>query len=269
MVGFCHQFHHLDMPCPHCGDRRSYAIRRSHRKCARCRREWSPHDRYSIPSIRLTRERWRAAIDAFLNDGTRGAVMRATRLGQFQTRAVATHLREVMTRDVPERFRGISEADETYVGGTWRNKRAAIRIRGTKRGRGTQKQAIFGIVSREQQQVRVWLVPNVRGRTLRPIIHRIVERPGPVYTDGAKMYRPLTREGYQHEWVDHDAGEYVRGAVHTQTIDGFWGLLKRNIAPIGGIRKRYLYRFIGEQVWRYNYRSLTREEQIDRLLNQL
>jgi len=257
------------MSCPHCGNRRSYTVRRNHRKCARCRREWSPNDRYPISSIRLTRERWCTAIDAFLNDGTRNAVVRATRLGQFQARAVTTHIREVMTRDVPERLHGTSEADETYVGGTWRNKRAAIRIQGTKRGRGTSKQAIFGIVSREQQQVRVWLVPNVRGRTLRPIIHRIVIRPGPVYTDGAKMYRPLAREGYQHDWVDHDAGEYVRGHVHTQTMDGFWGLLKRNIAPIGGIRKRYLYRFIGEQVWRYNYRFLTREEQIERLLKRL
>lgn len=257
------------MPCPHCGNRRSYTIRRGHRKCASCRREWSPHDRYSVPSIRLTRERWRAAIDAFLNDGTRGAVMRATRLGQFQARAVATHLREVMTRDVPERFRGTSEADETYVGGTWKNKRAAIRIRGTKRGRGTQKQAIFGILNRPRKQVRIWLVPNVQGRTLRPIIHRTIIRKGPIYTDDAKMYRPLRRGGYRHAWVNHSKDEYVRGSVHTQGLDGFWGILKREIAPIGGIRKRYLYRFIGEQVWRYNYRSLTRDGQVDRLLKRL
>lgn len=257
------------MQCPHCGARRCYVLRRSHRKCAACRREWSPNDRYPIPSIRLTRGRWRSVIHAFLELGTMDGVVRDAHVSWRQASAAVTHLREAMTRDTPEQLHGTSEADETYVGGTWENKRAAIRIRGTKRGRGTSKQAIFGIVSRSQQQVRVWLVPNVRGRTLRPIIRRIVERPGPVYTDGAKMYRPLPREGYHHGWVDHDAGEYVRGCVHTQTIDGFWGLLKRNIASIGGIRKRYLYRFIGEQVWRYNYRSLTREEQIERLLKRL
>lgn len=257
------------MSCPHCGFRRCYAIRRGHRKCARCRREWSPNTQYPASHIRLTRDRWRTIVRIFLEHGTINAVRNHGRLGKQRASAVIIHLREVMTRDVPEKLRGASEVDETYVGGTWRNKRAAIRIRGTKRGRGTQKQAIFGIVSRSQQQVRVWLVPNVRGRTLRPIIHRIVARPGPVYTDGAKMYQPLPREGYRHDWVDHDAGEYVRAYVHTQTIDGFWGLLKRKLASIGGIRKRYLYRFIGEQVWRYNYRSLTREEQIDRLLQRL
>ena len=257
------------MPCPHCGFRRCYAIRRGHRKCARCRREWSPKDRYPVTHIRLTRDRWRTVVTAFLEYGTIGAVRRHGRAGKQQASAVVSHLRSVMVRDVPEYLRGTCEADETYVGGTWRNKRAAIRIRGTKRGRGTQKQAIFGIVSRSQQQVRVWLVPNVQGRMLHPIIRRTVPRPGPIYTDGATMYRSLRRAGYRHEWVDHDAGEYVRGYVHTQTIDGFWGLLKRNLASIGGIRKRYLYRFIGEQVWRYNYRSLTREEQVDRLFTRL
>ena len=269
MDGFCHQNPSSSMSCPHCGCRRCYAIRRGHRKCASCRREWSPNDRYPVAGIRLTWDRWRTTIGAFLEYGTIDAARRHGRIGKQQAYAVVVHLREVMTRDVPEQLHGTCEADETYVGGTWRNKRAAIRIRGTKRGRGTQKQAIFGIVSRSQQQVRVWLVPNVRGRTLRPIIHRVVPRPGPVYTDGAKMYRLLPREGYQHDWVDHDAGEYVRGCVHTQTMDGFWGLLKRNIASIGGIRKRYLYRFIGEQVWRYNYRSLTRDERVQRLLERL
>lgn len=208
-------------------------------------------------------------IDAFLTDGTRGSIMRATHLGQFQARAVTTHLREVMVHDVPERFRGTCEADETYVGGQWKNKRARIRSEGTKRGRGTKKQAVFGILNRPRKQVHVWLVPNVRGRTIRPYIHQTVVRSGPIYTDEAKMYEPLQREGYRHGWVNHSEGEYVRGKVHTQGLDGFWGILKRNLAPIGGIRERYLYRFIGEQVWRYNYRSLTREEQIERLLKRL
>lgn len=257
------------MPCPHCGFRRCYAIRRGHRKCASCRREWSPGDQYPVPHLRLTGQRWRSVICAFLERRTIESVIDTTRIGKHQAERAVAHLREVMTRDVPAWFHGTCEADETYVGGTWKNKRAAIRIRGTKRGRGTQKQAIFGILNRPTKQVRVWQVPNVQGPTLRRRIRQHVARPGPIYTDGAKQYRKLPEEGYRHAWVDHDAEEFVRRRVHTQGIDGFWGYLKRHLAKIGGIRKRYLYRYIGEYVWRYNYRSLSRKEQIERLFTQL
>lgn len=178
-------------------------------------------------------------------------------------------IREVMTRDVPAPFLGTCEADETYVGGQWKNKAVHIRRQGTKRGRGTSKQAIFGVACREMGEVRVWLVPNAQRSTLFPIIREAILPKSTVYTDGLKTYRALPRFGYHHDWVDHDAGEYVRGDVHTQTMDGFWGILKKHLGAVGGIRKRYLPRFIGEQVWRYNHRTLSLKAQVHWLYRQV
>lgn len=208
-------------------------------------------------------------IDAFVRDVSANGIEMECHVSAETARFCATAIRECMDADVPETLSGTTEVDETYLGGQWKNKRIHIRRQGTKRGRGTSKQAIFGIVSREQEQVRTWLVPNTRITTTRPHIIRVVVKGSRVYTDGFKGYRTLPRYGYEHAWVDHDAGEYVRGEVHTQTLDGYWGLLKNFLAAKGGVQRKYLYRFVGEHQWRYNFRNLSRKEQVRRIYSLL
>jgi transposase-like protein len=210
----------------------------------------------------LERREWSRIIDAFLRDGTIRAVEQECGIEYRTAQKAVSAMRTAMANNVPESFSGICEADETYVGDAWKNKNIHIRRQGTKRGRGTSKQAVFGIIQRNPSRVRVWLVPNSKGRTTIPIIRSYVGRGSAIFTDGHKGYRRLPRYGYIHEWVDHEAGEYVRGEVHTQTIDGYWGLLKTHLDSIGGIRKERLPLFIGEHVWRYNFRHLTRKEQV-------
>lgn len=251
--------------CPHCGFARAWSVRRHHRKCKRCRREWSPGTAFPVPHFRLDRAAWLQVLDTFLRDGTIRAVARECNLAYDTAQRRTVFVRAVMSANMSPRFCGTTEADETYVGGAWKNKALHIRKQGTKRGRGTQKQAIFGVLQREPQHVRVWLVRNAKGATLCPLICAHVRRKSRVYTDGHQGYRRLSRMGYHHEWVDHDAGEYVRGDVHTNTIDGYWGMLKNHLAAIGGIRKKHLHLFIGEHVWRYNHKNLTRQEQVQLL----
>lgn len=192
--------------------------------------------------------------------------MQECHIAYATTQAVVESIRKVMTLDAPQTFSSVCEADETYVGGAWKNKAIHIRKRGAKRGRGTSKQAIFAILQRHPQQVRVWLVQDSRNQSLTPHIRSQVSRGSSIYTDGRKGYRRLPYYGYKHEWVDHENGEYVRGDIHTQTIDGYWGLLKTHLDSIGGIRKERLYLFIGEHQWRYNFRHLSRKEQAKRIL---
>lgn len=255
--------------CPHCGCRFFWLVRRHHRKCRQCRREWSPRTVYPIVGFRLTRSHWHTVIDTFLRDETANAIEAEGHLSNKTARSCATFIRECLCADAPETLSGTTEADETYLGGAWKNKHVHIRVQGTKRGRGTSKQAIFGIVGREQEQARTWLVSNTKIATTRPHIIRTVARGSRVYTDGFKGYRTLPRYGYRHAWVDHDAGEYVRGDVHTQTLDGYWGLLKNFLAAKGGVQRRYLYRFVGEHQWRYNFRNLSRKEQVRRIYSLL
>lgn len=255
--------------CPHCGYTRSWIIRRHHRCCKSCRREWSPGTRFIVPGLRISRERWRSISDTFLAHETINEVSIRCQLAYATAHKAVHFLRAIMTVDVPTSFTGTCEADETFIGGAWRNKAIHIRRQGSPRGRGTCKQPIFGVVCREQRQVRVWLVPNLKKPAVFPLIRKVVVPGSRIFTDGYKLYRRLPRYGYHHEWVDHEAGEYVRGEVHTQTIDGFWGLLKTHLDSIGGIRQRFAHLFVGEYVWRYNFRHLSHQEQAQRLLNLL
>lgn len=261
--------------CPSCGYTRSWVIRRHHRKCKKCRKEWSPKNIHAVSGFRLSRREWSSIINTFLRDGTIGSIENRCNLAHGTASKAALAIRIGMTNDVPNILMGICEADETYVGGAWRNKAVHIRKQGAKRGRGTSKQAIFGVIQRENDfnalhsYVRVWLVPNTKNASLIPHIQETVCRGSTIYTDGRKGYRHLPRYGYLHDWVDHDAGEYVRGNVHTQSIDGYWGLLKNHLAKTGGIRKKYLAFFIGEHVWRFNFRHLNIKEKTKRIYQNL
>jgi len=218
-----------------------------------------------VAGLHLSRKEWLRIIDSFLRDETIRAVARECLISYATAQKAVTRIREVMTLDVPKLLLGVCEADETYVGGSWKNKAIHIRKQGTKRGRGTSKQAIFGLMQREPQRVRIWLVKNSKGRTTSTIIRSVVCLGSRIYTDGHKGYRRLPRYGYFHEWVDHESGEYARGNVHTQTIDGYWGLLKTHLDSIGGIRKDRIHLFIGEHQWRYNFKHLTRQGQTKRI----
>lgn len=263
--------------CPKCGHGYSWSVRRGHRKCKskKCRHEWSPGNIHPVRGFRLARREWMRIIDSFLRDGAAAKVADECRIAYPTAHKAVTAIRQVMHDDVPEILCGTCEADETYVGGSWRNKAVHIRRQGTKRGRGTSKQPIFGLIQRTQDdlhdrsQVRVWLTPDTKNRTLMPHVRKTVCRGSAVYTDGRRGYRHLPRYGYLHEWVDHDAGEYVRGQVHTQNMDGCWGRLKTHLDSIGGIRKECLHLFVGEHVWRFNHRHLTRREQAKRIYSHL
>jgi transposase-like protein len=258
--------------CPHCGHGRSWFLRRTHRRCKRCRKEWSPGTAHLVRGFRLGRREWFRIVDTFLRDETICSVQEECAVAYATAQRAVDVLRQVMTLDVPLLFVGVCEADETYVGGSWKNKAIHIRRQGTKRGRGTSKQPIFGVMERGDgtpSQVRVWLTKDTKNCSLNPHIKEVVCRGSLICTDGRKGYRRLPRYGYLHQWVDHDAGEYVRGNVHTQTLDGFWGLLKTHLDSIGGIRKGRLHLFVGEYAWRYNFRNLTRKEQTKRLVKLL
>jgi transposase-like protein len=77
-----------------------------------------------------------------------------------------------------------------------------------------------------------------------------------VYTDDYTSYHGLAGEGYQHRRINHSAGVYVMGDVHTQTIEGFWSLVKRGIGGVyHSVSKKYLQTYLDEYSFRYNRRN--------------
>jgi len=253
--------------CPYCFYARSWVLRRSKRKCKQCRREFSVN-KYPVSGVRSTVQDWKDCIGIFLRQRTAASIATETSIGNNRSVRMVNILRVLMTQDIPEMFLGPVEMDETYIGGQRKNKRLHIRRIKAKRGHGTDKLPIMGIFDRDEKKVYVEVMS--RKLSMPHIFKTMNERVtshASVFTDGFKMYRGLTKKGFQHEYVDHDGGEYVRGIIHTNNIEGFWGILKRKLSCIGGMRRDRLYLFVGEIVWKFNHRTNTLAEREQLLLD--
>ena len=152
---------------------------------------------------------------------------------------------------------GDVEADETYVGG---------RTTGGKRGRGApNKTVVFGMLERDGD-VMANVVQNVRMKTLQPIIEENVVAGSTVHTDELKSYNGLSKAGFEHETVNHSAGEYVDGDSHVNGIEGFWARLKLSIRGTHvHVSRKHLQKYVKEFEYRYNMRKRP-ELMFDRLL---
>ena len=142
---------------------------------------------------------------------------------------------------------GHIEADETMIGG----KRS-----GGKRGRGAPgKTVVFGMLEREGD-VMTKIVENVRRATLEPHILANVKKGSTVSTDELKSYAKLARRGYTHGTVNHGAEEWVNGIHHTQSIEGFWSIVKRSIRGTHvHVSHRHLAKYLAEFEFRWNLRD--------------
>ena len=146
------------------------------------------------------------------------------------------------------------EVDETYVGGKAKNMHQAKRER--LGGRGTAgKQPVFGMVERKGKVI-TKVVPDVSRETLLPNIREKVLPSSLVYSDEHASYDPLKSMGYQHRRVHHGAKVYVVGDVHTNTIEGFWSLVKRGISGVNhAVSAKYLQGYFGSYGFRWNHRN--------------
>jgi len=146
----------------------------------------------------------------------------------------------------------IVEADETVIGGKERNKR--LSKRNPKNIGAVGKQVAFTLVERGGR-ARSFHVANVTGKTLRPIIVKNVSRKSSLMTDDAGQYRPIGTEFARHETVNHGIEEYVRGDAHSNTVEGFFSILKRGvIGTYHHISEAHLHRYLAEFGFRYSNR---------------
>jgi transposase-like protein len=147
----------------------------------------------------------------------------------------------------------IIEADETWIGGKEKNKH--IGKRNKKNIGGAGKESAFALVERGGK-VRSFHVPHVNGETLRPILVAQVDRKSTLMTDEGGQYFQVGKEFERHETINHSADEYVRGDAHTNTIEGYFSILKRGIiGTYHHVSQQHLKRYLAEFDFRYNERS--------------
>ena len=158
---------------------------------------------------------------------------------------------------------GEVEVDESFVGGKLKNmhRSRAMSLAKTKAAIGSaygvkheNKTVVVGMLDRESRQVRAKVVPNVKRETLQNEILKNIKYGSTIYTDQAVAYDKLHRK-YVHDTVNH-AETYVNGRVHTNGIENFWSLMKRNLSgTYVAVEPFHLDRYLDEQMFRFNNRA--------------
>ena len=157
---------------------------------------------------------------------------------------------------------GKAEVDESYFG--------ASRIKGNhaklKRGRGTTKQPVFGILERNGK-VYTEIVPDCKKKTLQDIIFGKVSKNTVIYSDGWRGYNGLVDVGYdKHFRVNHSKNEFSKkNGTHTNGIESFWSFCKRRLAKFNGYRKN-LGIHLKEREWRWNKDEKELEKELTKLV---
>ena len=156
-------------------------------------------------------------------------------------------IRDAVQDASPVKLKGIVEIDETFVGG---------KIEGKGRGYKGNKAVVVGAVQRDGK-IMLQVVPDRSRATLHDFVDEAVHDDAEaIHTDDWRPYRGIGDEETRHETVNHSAGEYVRGDVHTNSIENIWSLLKRSI--IGSYHKvsvKHLDAYLDELEWRFNNRD--------------
>jgi len=252
--------------CPRCSSNGFWLLKDGRFRCSKCRKTFSDPRQL----LKITKAKLRKVVEEFLLEHSTNVILSRVDISKYMLLKVLTLLRVAMTQDVPEVFDGTVEVDETYLGGQWKNKRLSVKRSQAKpkRGRGTSKQAVFGILCRKGK---VWadLIDSVEAKQLQPRILKQVKKGSVVFSDTWRGYTGIAAKGYVHRLVKHSKDSYVTNGNHINGLEGFWGYLKRKMTAKGGIRHNRLHLYLGEYVWRYNHRRLNLKEQEKHLMKLL
>ncbi len=249
--------------CPRCGSDKAYPLptRPFHWQCHAC----SPNKagyRFSVlvntifENTNIGLRQWFKVIYLMLTSKKGISSLQIQRImgfGSYKTALYMSHrIRAALADPDFRKLIGIVEVDETFVGGKNKNRHADKRTDGLG---GAGKTVVMCAVQRGGTVVaRVVAAVDLLTAT-RFVNEAVSTKVDLVATDESNIYNRVS-ERSAHEFVTHSRGEYIRGEVHTCTIDGFWPLLKRGIiGTFHNVSAKYLPLYVTEFEWRYNNRD--------------
>ena len=247
---FCKSNHH----CKH-NTRHIYT-------CMNCKKQYSVRMGTIFESSRLPLNKWYLAIYLFtsLKKGISShQLSKYLSITQKSAWFMLQRIREVMKNNDNNKFDGITEIDEAYIGGSETNKHLDKKNK-------VEKTCIIGLVNRDKKQVRAYKVSSNEKENLLPKIYLNCEDKSNIFTDSYNGYDDLQKH-YNHEFVKHCVGEYNRDKkdnqgrtaykINTNSIEGFWSQLKRGINGIyHWASKKHIQRYINEFCYRYSNRLM-------------
>ncbi len=242
--------------CPYCKSKNQTPLKTSYRyHCNNCNTSYSVTVGTIFHNTKLDFQKWFLAISIILN-AKKGISARQLGRDIEVTKDTAWYMgmriRKAMHHDA-DLLNGIIEMDETYVGGKPR-KSDIDPNNPLKRGRGTKKTPVVGIVERGGN-VRAFVSNRIDSQKLMQLVRKNVDiKLSALVTDEYMAYKRMSKI-LPHVSIDHSK-TYVNGEIHTQTIENFWSLLKRGIiGQYHKVSKRYLPLYINEFSFRFNGRK--------------
>ncbi len=235
--------------CPYCKSPNSTPMDKELRHhCNNCNTSYSATVNTIFHKTKADLQKWFLAISLILN-AKKGIsarqLARDLEVNKNTAWYMAMRIREAMLQD-RELLNGIVEVDETYVGGKSRPD--------SKRGRGTSKSPVVGIAQRGGR-VTASKVKKVGAKSLSRVVREnVYVRSATVITDQFRGYVKL-KNFVDHKSINHSAN-WAAGNIHTNTIEGFWSLLKRGIVgQYHQVSVRHLQQYVNEFCYRYNHRK--------------
>jgi transposase-like protein len=255
--------------CPHCGvvDKSTLMQGKSHRpglyQCNACREPFTVTVGTLYERSKVPLNKWLAATHLIMASKKGISALQVGRmLGLSKKTAwfLCHRIRESVRGEIalpPLGGEGaIVEADETYIG----MKTGKVK----KKGYG-HKRTVFSLVERGGE-VRSFHVENASAATLLPIMHKNIAKETAFMTDEASQYRKMGDHFDRHEFTSHGAGEYVRGVIHSNTIEGFFSVFKRGMTGVyQHCAEKHLHRYLAEFDFRYSNRQKLGFSDADRM----
>jgi transposase-like protein len=241
-------------------------------KCAKCRKQFSVRVGTIFEDSKIPLQKWFASIYLITSHKKGISSHQLHRdIGVTQKTAwfMLHRVRHTFGFHTPsEKLSGTCEADETFIGGKESNKHKSKQTEGTQGRSVKTKSAVAGIVERGGE-LRAKKVPDTTGYNLRQFVYKNLEFGSKLHTDEWWGYKGLA-QAFKHKFVKHNEGEYVSGDTHTNTLEGFWSLLKRGTVGIyHSMSDKHLQQYIDEFVFRYNSRKMTESYRFDTMLNNI
>ena len=252
--------------CPRCGDC-NVQVGAKHPtmpyRCRGCKKFFSVKTGMMMEGSNIGYQAWLIAVYSMTTNLKGVSSMKLHRdLGITQKSAwyMAHRIRESWADD-QARFAGPVEADETYVGGIEANKHGDKKIRA---GRGAVgKQAVAGVKDRRTGKIVAKPVDRTDKTTLQGFVNDTIVDGAEVYTDDSRAYHGLAN----HETVNHGAGQYVQGRVHTNGVESFWAMFKRgHKGTYHKMSPKHMRRYVDEFAGRHNSRPSDTDDQMGALV---
>lgn len=264
--------------CPTCGScdvhflekRALWKCRRKHTK-----QQFSVKANTIFEESRLGLEKWLPAMWMVVNCKnvvSSYEIARALGITQKSAWFMAHRIRLAMQTGTFKRMGGDVEVDETFIGGRARLMHHAKRMEKIKARGPMGKAAVMGLLERHgpagHSRVHAKVVQDVGLRTLQSEVLDKVRTGSNLYSDAHGGYEGLAYH-YHHGVIDH-AEKYVDGQIHTNSLENFWSLLKRTIkGTYVSVEPFHLFRYLDEQVTRFNHRMMDDAERFVALVKEI